>query len=63
MTTGLGGVDRAPLPVYSRILRMVLGITILLNFGEAQIAGVIASLILLYVDYKRAKLVIPGAPA
>ena len=63
MTTGLGGVDRATLPVYSRILRMVLGITILLNFGEAQIAGVIASLILLYVDSKRAKLAIPGAPA
>ena len=63
MTTGLGGVDRAPLPVYSRILRMVLGITILLNFGEAQIAGVIASFILLYVDSKRAKLAIPGAPA
>jgi TRAP transporter 4TM/12TM fusion protein len=63
VTTSLGGVDRAPLPVYSRILRVFLGITILLNFVEVQIAGVIASLILLYVEYKRAKLIIPSAPA
>ena len=61
MTTALGGVDRAPLPLYSRILRIALGIIILLNFVEVQIAGVIASLILLYVEYKRAKVTLPDA--
>ena len=61
MTTALGGVDRAPLPLYSRILRLALGVIILLNFVEVQIAGVIASLILLYVEYKRAKLTTPDA--
>ena len=54
-TTALGGVDRAPLSIYSRILRVAFGFIVLLNFAEAQIAGVVASVILLYVDYKRAK--------
>ena len=62
MTAALGGVDRASLPVFFRLLRIVLGITILLNFGEVQVAGIIASLILPYADYKRAKLTIPDAP-
>ena len=61
MTTALGGVDRAPLPLYSRILRVALGVIILLNFVEVQIAGVIAALVLLYVEYKRAKVTLPEA--
>ena len=55
MTTALGGVDRKSLPPYSRLLRMGLGITILLNFGEAQIAGSFLALILLYFEYRHAK--------
>jgi len=62
VTTALGGVDRAPLPVYSRILRITLGVVILLTYIEVQIAGFIASLILLYVDAKRAKSTIPSTP-
>ena len=62
VTTALGGVDRAPLPVYSRILRITLGVVILLTYIEVQIAGFIASLILLYVDSKRAKSTIPSTP-
>jgi TRAP transporter 4TM/12TM fusion protein len=62
VTTALGGVDRAPLPVYSRILRITLGVVILLTYIEVQIAGIIASLILLYVDSKRAKSTIPSTP-
>ena len=42
-------------------MRIALGIIILLNFVEVQIAGVIASLILLYVEYKRAKVTLPEA--
>jgi hypothetical protein len=55
MTTGLGGVDRDRLPAYSRVLRFVLGIVVLLNFVEVQIIGVIVSLALLYFDAQRAK--------
>ncbi len=55
MTTSLGGVDRDRLSIYSRVLRMVLGITILLNFIEMQIFGVVASLVLLYLEAKKAK--------
>jgi len=62
VTTALGGVDRAPLPVYSRVLRIILGILILLTYIEAQIVGFIASFILLYVEYKRAKSTIPSTP-
>ena len=61
MPTALGGVDRAPLPLNSRIFRIALGVIILLNFVEVQIAGVIAALILLYVEYKRAKVTLPDA--
>ena len=57
VTTAMGGVDRAPLPAYSRILRIALGITVLLTYPEAQIGGIIAALILLYVDAKRKKLI------
>jgi len=42
-------------------LRIALGVIILLNFVEVQIAGVIASLILLYVESKQAKLTTPDA--
>ena len=57
VTTAMGGVDRAPLPAYSRVLRIALGITVLLTYVEAQIGGIIAALILLYVDSKRKKLI------
>ena len=63
VTTALGGVDRATLPAYSRILRIFFGIIVLFDFGELQIAGVIGSLILLYVDYKRAQKRMPEVPA
>ncbi|MEE2999765.1 MAG: TRAP transporter fused permease subunit [Pseudomonadota bacterium] len=56
VTTALGGVDRSPLPAYSRILRLSLGVIILLTYIEAQIGGVIAAIILLYVEAKRAKI-------
>ena len=57
VTTAMGGVDRAPLPAYSRVLRIALGITVLLTYVEAQIGGIIAALILLYVDSKRKKII------
>ena len=63
VTTALGGVDRVALPAYSRILRIFFGIIVLFDFGELQIAGVIGSLILLYVDYKRAQKRMPEVPA
>jgi hypothetical protein len=62
VTTALGGVDRGPLPVFSRVLRIVLGIAILLTYVEAQALGIIASLILLYTDHRRAQKRIPEAP-
>jgi TRAP transporter 4TM/12TM fusion protein len=55
MTTALGGVDRGLLPAYSRLIRMVLGIVVLLNFVELQIGGVIASFAILYFDAKKVK--------
>ena len=55
VTTALGGVDRGALPVYSRFLRILLGIAILLTYIEVQALGVIASIILLYADRKRAQ--------
>jgi TRAP-type uncharacterized transport system fused permease subunit len=55
MTTSLGGVDRDRLSIISRVLRMALGITVLLNFIEVQVIGVIAALALLYLDAQKAK--------
>ena len=62
VTTALGGVDRAPLPSYSRILRIILGIFILLTYIEAQIGGIIAAIILLYLDSRRAKMMTVAPP-
>ena len=62
VTTALGGVDRAPLPSYSRILRIILGISILLTYIEAQIGGIIAAIILLYLDSRRAKMMTVAPP-
>jgi len=55
ITTALGGVDRASLPLYSRLLRLVLAITMLLTFIEAQIFAVVAAILLLYLDGVNAK--------
>lgn len=55
MTTSLGGVDRDRLSVYSRVLRMALGIAVLLNFVEVQAIGVVASIALLYIEARIAK--------
>ncbi|MBT3989926.1 MAG: TRAP transporter fused permease subunit [Rhodospirillaceae bacterium] len=55
MTTALGGVDRDKLSIYSRVLRMVLGITVLLSFVAVQIIGVLASLALLFIEARIAK--------
>ncbi|MBT7957215.1 MAG: TRAP transporter fused permease subunit [Rhodospirillaceae bacterium] len=55
MTTSLGGVDRDRLSIFSRVLRMVLGIAILLNFVEVQAIGVVASIALLYIEARIAK--------
>jgi len=54
-TTALGGVDREPLAGYSRVLRLILGVVILLDYIEIQAIGVILSLVLLYIEAKRAK--------
>jgi TRAP-type uncharacterized transport system fused permease subunit len=55
ITTALGGVDRASLPLYSRLLRSILAITMLLTFIEAQIFAVVAAILLLYLDGINAK--------
>ena len=55
ITTALGGVDRASLPLYSRLLRLVLAITMLLTFIEAQLFAVVAAILLLYLDGVNAK--------
>tara|TARA_A100001011_G_scaffold216914_1_gene224873 strand:- start:3650 stop:5536 length:1887 start_codon:yes stop_codon:yes gene_type:complete len=55
ITTALGGVDRSKLPVFSRLLRIILGILVLLTYVEAQIFGVIAAISLLYYDGLKAK--------
>ena len=60
MTTALGGVDRAPLPMWSRILRTALGICVLLTFIEIQIAAAVAGLALLYVESRRTKAIKGG---
>jgi TRAP-type uncharacterized transport system fused permease subunit len=53
-TTSLGGVDRERLKGYSRILRMALGILVLLDFIEIQAIAVVAAIVLLYIEAKRA---------
>jgi hypothetical protein len=55
ITTALGGVYRASLPLYSRLLRSILAITMLLTFIEAQIFAVVAAILLLYLDGINAK--------
>ena len=55
MTTALGGMDRRRLSPRSRFLRMALGITVLLNFVEAQIVAGALALGLLYFDARFAK--------
>ena len=55
MTTALGGMDRRRLSPRSRFLRMALGITVLLNFLEAQIVAGALALGLLYFDARFAK--------
>ena len=55
MTTALGGIDRAPLPPWSRAGRLALGMAALLDMTGIQIAAVLASAVLLFVDYRRAK--------
>ena len=55
MTTALGGVDRAPLPMWSRILRIALGVGVLFTFIEVQVAAVIAGLALLVVESRLAR--------
>ena len=55
ITTALGGVDRASLPLYSRLLRLILAIVMLLIFIEAQILGVAGAILLLYLDGVNAK--------
>lgn len=53
MTTGLSGVDRTVLPFWSRILRLVLGVCVLLDFTEVQVTAFALSLLLLYFEARR----------
>ncbi len=53
MTTSLGGVDRTPLPLWSRAARMVLGIGSLLTITELQLAAVVAGVALLLFEWRR----------
>jgi len=55
MTTGLGGVDRAPLPYWSRIARVALGVMVLFTIIEIQLAGAVLGLALLIYEYRQAK--------
>lgn len=55
MTTALGGVDRGPLPIWSRLLRFALGVGVLLIYTEVQIAAAVAGLGLLVLESRRAK--------
>ena len=55
MTTALGGVDRARLPPWSRAARMALGIGVLFGAMEIQVAAVALSLVLLFVESRRAR--------
>ena len=57
MTTALGGVDRAPLPLWSRILRISFGIGALLTITEVQIIAFIAGLALIIIEGRRVKTV------
>lgn len=55
MTTALGGVDRAPLPAWSRAARAALGFAVLIGIVWVQAAAAAAALALLFVDFRRAK--------
>ena len=55
MTTALGGVDRAPLPMWSRVLRIALGAGVLFTFIEVQVAAMVAGLALLFVESRLAR--------
>ena len=57
MTTALGGVDRAPLPLWSRILRISFGIGALLTITEVQIIAFMAGLALIIIEGRRVKTV------
>jgi TRAP-type uncharacterized transport system fused permease subunit len=55
MTTGLGGIDRAPLTWYSRVARLALGVMVLTTWIEIQLAAAVIGLGLLVFEHRRAK--------
>ncbi len=55
ITTALGGVDRTLLPMWSRILRSAIGISLLLNITEIQVGAAVAGLTLLFVECRWTK--------
>ncbi len=55
ITTALGGIDRAPLPYWSRAARLILGVGTLVTATEIQVAAFVLSFLLLYTDSRRAK--------
>ncbi len=61
MTTALGGVDRAPLPAWSRAARAALGAAALLDAVEVQIPAAAAGLAWLIVEGRRARMAGAGA--
>ena len=63
MTTALGGVDRTKLGPISRVLRIIFGISMLLNFLEIQIAAFVIGLLWLYFEVRRARSPAQAAPA